>query len=69
MAKLRAHGEEIGRWRDARGTEYAFMADRWVLVKRFAGERFKLFKRVTRVGESAELIARLEAKGFQRVKG
>lgn len=65
MAKLSAHGEEIARFTHQKtGVSYAFMEDRWILVKRMKGDRWRRFKRTMRIGEGPEFRATLLKKGF-----
>lgn len=65
MAKLSAHGNEVARYTNPKtGTSYAFMEDRWILVKRLKGEKWRRFHRVGRIGESAQLRDQLLKKGY-----
>src|SRR3990172_3104886 len=70
VAKLSAHGEEIARFINCvTGTEYAFMEDRWIMVKLAKGEKWRRFKRTTKIGEAVVIRDVLLKKGFVDVNG
>lgn len=70
MAKLKAHGEELARYRHPEsGTEYALMSDRAVL-KKYKGENWRMFltrHQMARLGAVSEFVAEIKGQGFENV--